>query len=309
MMKKIITKKFVKFSLSLFSLLASLSSAAQQDPIYALYINNPFAINPAYAGSNNMLNMNLQYRTQWAGLAANPTTVNFNSHMSVNNNKVGVGVQVIQDRIAENVNTEVNAIYAYRIKLHNSTFSFGLQAGFARYTNDVSKLNIYDPGDLSFIPYTETKFNFGAGMFLKSDKYILGLSVPRLVPAAVSQGGQSIQLASQNFYLFGSYVFLLSESVHLKPATLLRATSGSPVSVDLNASFTFKELYTAGIFTRNFRSYGLLTQMLYKNWRFGYVFELPGSASSSLNFMTHEVSLGLSMGVFTFHDQALNKTF
>lgn len=308
-MKKIIVKKFVKCSVSLFLSLASLSSAAQQDPIYAQYINNPFAINPAYAGSNNMFNATIQYRTQWAGLEANPSTVNFNSHLSVRQNKVGVGLQVIQDKIGENTNTEINTAYSYKIVGKNATFSFGLQAGLARYSNDLSKLNIYDQGDLSFITFTETKFNFGAGAFLKGNRYIVGLSVPRLIPASVSQGGQAIQLASQNYYLFGSYLIYLSEKVHFKPATLLRGTSGSPISVDLNASFTYNELYTAGLFTRNFKSYGLLLQTLYKSWRLGYVFELPGTATSNLNFVSHEITLGISMGVFTYHDQAQNKTF
>ncbi len=55
-------------------------SFGQQDPIYAQYINNPLTINPAYTGSNNMFNATLQYRTQWAGIIANPTTINFSSH-------------------------------------------------------------------------------------------------------------------------------------------------------------------------------------------------------------------------------------
>ena len=256
-----------------------------------------------------MFNATIQYRTQWAGLEANPSTVNFNSHMSVRQNKVGVGLQVIQDKIGENTNTEINTAYSYKIVGKDATFSFGLQAGLARYTNNLSALSIYDQGDPSFVSFTETKFNFGAGALVKGDRFIIGLSVPRLIPATVSQGGQAIQLASQNYYLFGSYLFFLSDMVRFKPSTLLRGTSGSTISVDLNASLTFKELYTAGVFTRNFRSYGLLVQALYKNLRFGYVFELPGSATSNLNFVSHEITLGISMGVFTYHDKAVNKTF
>ncbi|MBL7850122.1 MAG: type IX secretion system membrane protein PorP/SprF, partial [Cyclobacteriaceae bacterium] len=74
-------------------------SFAQQDPLYASYMMNPLAINPAYAGSNNMLNGSLQYRTQWAGLDANPTTVNFSAHMSAFRNQVGAGLMVIQDKL------------------------------------------------------------------------------------------------------------------------------------------------------------------------------------------------------------------
>ena len=88
---------------------------AQQDPIYAQYL-----INPAYAVSNNMFNAGLQYRTQWAGLDANSTTVNFNSHMSVYRNKVGVGLMVIEDKLGDQQNTEVNTLYSYKLDLKNS---------------------------------------------------------------------------------------------------------------------------------------------------------------------------------------------
>lgn len=212
---------------------------AQQDPIYASYINNPLTINPAYAGSNNMFNASLQYRTQWAGLDANPTTVNFSSHMSVYRNQVGVGMMVIQDKIGDTKNTEFNGVFAYKLTLKNSFLSFGMQTGFIRYTNDPSSLAIRDPGDPAFMSFTETKFNTGVGLLLKSDKYIIGLSVPRLLPATVSQGGQTIQLYSQTYYLFGSYVMFLSEDIRFKPSLLMRGTQGSPLSFDVNTSFTF----------------------------------------------------------------------
>lgn len=289
-------------------LLTARQLVAQQDPIYAQYLNNPLIINPAYAGSNNMFNANLQYRTQWAGLDANPTTINFNSHMSAFQNRIGLGLIAVEDRIGDTKNTEFNTLYSYKLKLKNSTLSFGMQTGFIRYTNNPGMLNIRDAGDPAFNTFSETKFNTGAGLILKSDRYMVGLSVPRLLPATVSQGGQTIQLYSQNYYLFGSYVMFISPSVRFKPSVLLRGTQGAPLSADLNASINFKEFYTAGIFTRSFKSYGLLMQVMVKGVRLGYVFELPGSSASSLNFSSHELMLGISMAVLSNHDP-IPKTF
>ncbi len=287
---------------------ALVPAAAQQDPIYAQYLNNPLTINPAYAGSNNMFNAALQYRTQWAGLDANPVTVNFSSHMSLYQNRVGVGMMVVQDKLGDTENTEVAAMYSYKIRINDASLSFGLQTGFIRYSNDPSALAIRDPGDPSFVQLTETKFNTGAGMILKNDRYMIGLSAPRLLPTTVSQGGQQIELYKQHYYLFGSYVLFLSEDIRFKPSVLLRGTQGSPFSADINASFNIREFYTAGIFTRNFATYGLLVQALLKNIRLGYVFELPGSSASSLNFTSHELMLGISMGVLSQHEKAV-KTF
>ncbi len=298
----------IAYSVLAFGILLCGSVRAQQDPIYAQYLNNPLIINPAYAGSNNMFNAGIQYRTQWAGLEGNPTTVNFNSHMSVYQNRVGLGLMVIQDKIGDTKNTEFSTAYSYKIPLNDATLSFGMQAGFIRYTNDAAALTIRDPGDPAFTNLSEMKFNTGAGLLLKNDRYMLGISVPRLLPTTVSQGGQSIQLYSQNYYFFGSYVMFLSEDIRFKPSALVRYTSGTPVSVDLNASVNFKEFYTAGLFTRNFKTYGLLAQVIVSNFRFGYVFELPGSSTSSLNFVSHEVTLGISMALLSNHDKT-TKTF
>ncbi len=281
---------------------------SQLDPVYALYLNNPLVINPAYAGSNNMLNANLQYRTQWAGMEANPVTVNFNAHVSAVRDLVGVGVQVIQDKLGDQQNTEFNSQYAYKLKLKKFTLSMALQMGFVKYATDPNSLNIRDAGDTYFGQLQETKFNTGAGVMLKNDRIMIGLSAPRLLPATVSQGGQAVELYTQNYYLMGAYVIFISEHLRFKPSTLVRYASNVAPSVDLNGSFTWKQNFTAGVFTRNFRSTGLLAQAVVGKVRLGYLVEVPIAPSSNLVFTSHEVSIGMSLGVFNYHDKAA-KTF
>jgi hypothetical protein len=36
--------------------------------------------------------------------------------------------------------------------------------------------------------------------------------------------------------------------------------------------------------------------------RFGYVFEMPTNSSVGTRFTSHEITLGLNLGVFNFHD-------
>ncbi|CAN5351189.1 type IX secretion system membrane protein PorP/SprF [soil metagenome] len=274
-------------------------SLAQQDPLYAQYFNNPMLINPAFAGSNERLFVGVGYRTQWSGLDGSPTTFNFNSHMALANDKVGAGLIVVQDKLGEFKTTQYGAAFSYKIKLTHSTFSFGMQAGAVQYATNMDGLNVLNPDQL-FVPFSEIKFNTGVGLLLRSDRYTIGLSVPQLLKNSVSQGGTDIKVQGQNFYLYGDYLFFLSEDIEFKPSTLLRMTDGTPLSVDLNFNLTFKRLYTAGVFTRNANTYGLLVQMIIQNARLGYVFEVPGK-SSALNFNTHEVSFALSLGVLKSH--------
>ncbi len=276
---------------------------AQQDPLYSQYFNNPMLINPAFAGSNERLYAGVAYRSQWAGIDGGPVTFNLNSHIALMNNKVGVGMLAVQDQLGDIKNTQYGGVFSYRIKLSNSTFSFGMQAGVTRYATDPNAVKVMNNPDPAFYQFTETKFNTGAGVLLQNERYTLSLSVPRMLASSVSQGGQSIQVYSQNFYLYGSYIFYVSERIQFKPSTLLRATAGTQVSADVNANFIFNKFYTAGVFTRKLNTYGLLLQMVTTKYRLGYVFELPGKGSA-LNYNTHEVSLSLSLDVLKSHNHS-----
>lgn len=281
---------------------------AQQDPIYSQYINNPMTINPAYAGLNNRLNASVSYRNQWTGFDGNPTTFNFNSHLSLLDNKIGAGLLVMQDQIGNTKNTEVEAAFSYKLPIDdNNTLSFGMQAGFITFRNNVGELNLEDPTDEAFLQTENvTRPNVGVGAILKSEKYFVGLSIPRLLNTVLDQGGQTFELYDRHFYLFGAYVFYLNENIRFKPAALLRGVSGAPMSVDLNFTATLNEKYGAGIFTRNFNTYGLQLQArLTEKLKLAYTFEIPTGSSVGPAFTTHELFLGFELPVFNFHDRSL----
>jgi len=179
-----------------------------------------------------------------------------------------------------------------------------MQTGFTRYATDTDAINLINKNDPLFNQISETKFNIGAGALLQSERYTLSLSVPRMLPGTVSQGGQSVQIYGQNFYLYGAYIFYVSEKIQFRPSTLFRATAGIPPSVDVNCNFVFNRLYTAGLFTRKLNTYGILLQMVMSNYRLGYIFEVPGKGSA-LNYNTHEISLSLSLAVLQSHNRVL----
>ena len=235
----------MKYFLSLIFFVAAAATAfAQQDPLYSQYFNNPLLINPAFAGSTDRLYLGLAYRAQWAGIDGGPTTFNFNGHIALADNKIGAGLIVVQDKIGDIKNIQYGASGAYKIKLTNSTFSFGLQMGFTQYSTNLDGVRPLNP-DVLFTPFTETKFNTGVGVLLKGERYTLGLSVPQLLVGSgiVNQGSQSaqVQIYGQNYYLFGSYLFFLSERIEFKPSTLLRLTKGSPLLLNVRFALISNE--------------------------------------------------------------------
>jgi type IX secretion system PorP/SprF family membrane protein len=301
-------KKLLLFAAFVF---CTIVSEAQVDPLYAQYLNNPLLLNPAYSGISNNFSAAASYRKQWAGFDGSPSTFNVNAHSSFNNNKMGLGLIVLSDQIGANANTEVQATYAYKLDLGGKFLSFGLQAGMVNFKSSNGDLNPYDPSDPTFAgTFNFTKPSFGAGAILHSDKYFVGLSVPRMLKSNVSIADVETELYSQHFYLLGAYNIFLNEHFRLKPSVLLKGVKGARLSTDLNFALNIDERYTAGVFARNFNTYGLLAQMkLNDTYRFGYALEVPSNKSVGTRFVSHEFMIGMNLSLFDFHDKVSVSTF
>lgn len=277
-------------------------SQAQQDPLYAQYINNPVILNPAYTGINNLFNATLSYRSQWSGLDGAPKTVSFAAHSSFFENKVGGGIQFIRDEIGSNNNTQVNLTYSYKIDFGDNILSFGLQTGILSLRQNNDELNVRDPDDLFQGNTSVSKFNFGAGVMLKGQDYFVGVSIPRLANNTSDFGDLEAQLYQRHLYIAGGYLYNFGTGVALKPTALIKATADAPISVDYNVNLVFLEKYLFGVLSRNFQTYGFLAQLnINDNLRFGYVFEIPTGQSVGSSFNTHELSLTLDLELLDGH--------
>jgi type IX secretion system PorP/SprF family membrane protein len=281
------------------------SVQAQQDPLYGLYNNNPLVINPAFAGMTNNLNVNVGYRYQWAGFDGSPTTLNATGSISLLQNKIGAGLQIVQDNIGENKNTSMNGLFAYKLNFENRVISFGMSAGVVNFKVDPSKVNLQNPDDPSFATISEIKPTLGVGVMIKSNKYLIGLSVPRLLSSSFNTGVQNIQVYQPHFYVFGSYLFFVSERIVLKPTLLLKGTQGSPFSTDVNFNVIIDRNYSVGAYTRNLNAIGLLAQINFlEKFRVAYAFEVPTNNSVGTRYTTNEIMIGIRTAVFSSHDMS-----
>ena len=287
---------------------SAINSFGQVDPLYAQYLNNPILINPAYTGINNNFSSAISYRKQWAGFDGSPTTINFNTQISLANNKMGLGLIVLKDVIGVDANTETYATYSYKIYTLNGVISLGLQGGFINYKSNNGDLNAYDPSDPAFnSDLNITKPNFGSGIIFRSDRMFLGVSMPRMMKVQSEIDGILTSLYSQHFYANAAYVFFLSKRVRFKPSVLVKGVKGSPLSLDYNLFFNLDEKYTAGVFARNLNTFGLLVQMkLGDTFQLGYSFSVPTNKSVGMAYPTHELCLSMSLDVLQFHEKSLN---
>jgi type IX secretion system PorP/SprF family membrane protein len=281
----------------------------QQDPLYAQYLTNPLIFNPAYAGLNNSFNGAVSYRNQWAGFNGAPTTTNFSAHSSFVDNKVGVGVMFINDKAGFLRNNELEFLGSYKLNFEKYTVSFGMQFGFANSEYQYDKVTLQNPQDPAFPTSGAARYswpNVGVGAILKADKFIVGLSIPRLTQPKAGETNFLIQ--SQHVYLYGAYVHYLGTRLRLKPAVLLRGTKGAPLSADVNFNINIDTKYSAGVYLRNFKSYGVILQAwVLDKFRFGYAFELPTNASVGPAYTSHELTLAVRMALINAHDKSYSE--
>ncbi len=142
-----------KLSILLLLVLMTSVSFAQQDAQYTHYMYNTISVNPAYAGSRDVLSLTGLYRTQWVGLRGAPRNFTFSGHSPLKNEKLGLGVSLVRDEIWVQDETYLDIDFSYTINTSaTAKLAFGLKAGAHLLNIDFSKANPEDNSDDSFDP-------------------------------------------------------------------------------------------------------------------------------------------------------------
>ncbi len=277
---------------------------AQQDPLYAQYINNPLLVNPGYTGFHKSLNISGGYRQQWSGYDG-PKTINFSADIALRDNRMGTGILLVSDQTGASTTTDLLFTYAYKIPLnHNTQLSFGMQAGAINSSIDNGKLNVFDTNDPLFQGKENSWVpNAGVGVILNNHRYLIGLAVPRMLKATERLRNTEYILYSRHYYFMASYLYPISENLTFKPFVLMRYIKSAPLSTDIHASVIINNKFQGGVFTRNFETYGMsLNLLMNSRYRLGYVIEIPVTTSIESKFLTHEVMLGIRLNTLSNHD-------
>ena len=173
----------IKLAFSAFLLCGFLQSSAQQDVLVSQYMFNHLLLNPAYAGTKDYMMASLLYRKQWVNFDGAPVTQVGSVHGPIGLTNFGWGALISNDKIGVTNRTDAYANGAYHIKLKNDlNLSVGIRAGGGYYSIKNSDLKYWD-ADKVFQSDKVSKFlpNIGAGAYLYSTKYYVGLSAPTLI--------------------------------------------------------------------------------------------------------------------------------
>ena len=284
------TKLYILF----FTLISTLCFS-QQDSQYTQYMYNTINVNPAYAGSRDLLSVFLLHRTQWVGLDGAPVTNNFSINTPLGETNFGVGLSFVNDKIGPTVENSIAADIAYFIPVsENFKLSFGLKGTANLFNLDVNKLTIYDQNDPQFQNLkSEFSPNLGAGLYLFSENTYFGLSVPNIFETA-SYDDNIIAITKQkmHYYFIAGHVFDLSENLKFKPAFLGKLVEGAPLQADITANFLINDKLTLGAAYRwSAALSGLVGFQISKSWFIGYGYDSETTHLSNYNKGSHEIFL------------------
>lgn len=291
-----------------FFLLVTLQAAAQQDPVFTQYMFNGQIYNPAYAGMWEKIGFTALVREQWAGINRAPLTEAISFHTPLNNEAVGLGLNIMNDTYGREQRLSVLADYSYEIYLTpQRRLRFGIKFGFVNYKNPLTEYelypdNKYDPAfaediNLSFLP------NFGIGAFLYQDNYYVGLAVPKLVENDFKDNyhNYSTKAEVRTLYLNGGYIFQFytGNKIVLKPTTMVRATWGAPLQWDLAINVLLKEKLWLGVMNRSGNALCGTAQWMFSNHlRLGFAMDITYNEIFPYQNGTYEFTIGYDVDFF-----------
>jgi len=275
---------------------------AQYDPLYNQYSFDQLMINPAYTGVHDIFSVSLISRIQWVNIEGAPITNTFTANTSIGNNKAGIGAILINDRFGVSNNTELYLTYGYKINFGRGSLSAGIQGGYMSYKYDYSKLNLEFEDDPSFSAQDEqiSQPNFGVGLWYQTDKYYIGLSMPRILEVEIDISGEPSNRYRRQFYISAGGMITLNPTLKLKPYGLIRIIDGAPANIDIGANLLFRELIWAGVLIRDLDALALMTQLeINDKFRVGVSVELATTKLVTTSYGTYEIMLVLDFAAFS----------
>ncbi len=285
---------------------------AQQDAQYTNYMYNMSLINPAYAGTKDVMSLGITGRSQWVGVKGAPQTISafINSPIA---KSMGLGVSLLHDKAGPVKETHLYADYSYSLKLSgNSKLALGIKAGATFQQIGTLELNQVDENDPQFAQdVNKAHPNFGLGVFYYRPKFYFGFSMPNVLETLHFQReGGTITKASEEMHTFvtSGIIFDLNEHFKIKPSFLTKYAKNAPLSLDISVNVLWNDKFEFGISHRIEDSFSaLLNFRVNRSLRFGYSYDHTLSNIGDFNSGSHELILLFDFKKEAGEDKELTK--
>lgn len=242
---------------TLIILLSAIDVKAQLTNIQSAFFQNQYLVNPAMAGIEQGLNLNMNYHQQWLSTPGSPKLTTFTADYN-SGNKVGLGLNIYNDKAGLISRTRVMGTYAYHLTLNDKgdKLNFGASIGINDAYIDESSI-IGDPNDLALSEFNKHGFyaDGDIGVSYTSNKFNAQIAIPNLKRVFFKRATDDVDVEASNFYGALSYKWQLSDAFNysvftIEPKMVFRSITGYNNIVDLGFNLyrtTFEDNYQVNV--------------------------------------------------------------
>lgn len=235
-------------------------------------------INPAANSTYENFAGILTGRKQWIGIEGAPANIGLQVVKPIDNYTFGGSLS--QESVGVHNMQRLMINYSFKVKLsEQEKLAFGLGVGGLWLHSNYNKVNASDWTDDQFIgtkSIVRPDFNFG--VFLFSDHYFAGISVPRTIESSILNnngaliGHSTFDPMLWTYLLTGGISGNLNNDLILSGSSLVKINLNAPVDIDVNLSLEH-EKFGFGISYRTKREVLLSGDIsLSENIKFGYCY-------------------------------------
>jgi len=280
---------------------------AQQDVQFSQYMLNPLFYNAGWAGVDGDSHVAAFHRTQWLGYSSSfdgdggaPSSqlISFSTPINFKEKDLGVGFNIINDKLGPLSNLSLELAIAYHKKLRRGQLSIGLKPGIISQAIDFTQFRFNDPSDPlnTGTKESQTALDLGFGAYYSTEDYSLGIGVNHLLNPSFDFGlsQASAEFRNQierNINLSGMYNYKVAYKLVFTPSVLVK-TDLTNYSFDLSGIVTYDDKVWGGVSYRD--SEALILLMGYSflednKMRVGYAFDYVVGEQKAKQPTSHEI--------------------
>ena len=290
-------KTILRSGLTLTLLYLTLCGVAQHSGVLSQYMFNGLVLNPAYAGSQNTLAINVNYRNQWTGFEGAPVSQIASVHSPINKSPIAAGFIATREEAGVSSDIQFKGIASYKLRLQKGEIRFGLGAGLGIGSSKWTEVLLENTQDPLFQQNVGglIRPEFSMGAYYQSKDWYAGYSAPSLMSYTYPSSQEvkaTFSFGQMEHLLTAGYVHRINRLVVLKPSILLRTLPNSGFQFDLNANLVFKKKLWTGLSYRHLDAVvALLEYQVHHQLRVGYAYDYTLNAIGRYSAGTHEIAL------------------
>lgn len=250
--------------------------------------------NPAATGQQKYWSANSFVRYQWVDVNNAPVTKLFNIHKYFEKPNIGLGINIVNDKLGLENNYYIKTSYSYHLKLKDETFlSMGLGAGIISKSFDIASLQLENSETVDLNSETVLKPDFDAGFEFNNSNWTIGIASTHITNNLFRSDNY---IPARHYYFYSRYMLKEFNGVDLSFAYSLNS-SKIKTQHEINITAFCKRSMICGYSYRLNESHVIIAGMdINQRIRLLYSYDMNVGRLAGVSRGSHEVMLQFKLG-------------